>query len=189
MDPISEDQSLVLQAQAGNPDAFARLYDACVERVYRYIYFRVTDDETAEDITSQVFIKAWENLDRYKIRKSPFISWLYRIARNAVIDHYRTRKETLALEEVSPVQVSADESLDEVLEMQFVSHELRLAMQQLTEEQRQVLILKFVDGLSTPEITKLMGKRQGAVRALQMRALQRLAKYLGNGLETNHDSL
>lgn len=176
--PVTGETKLVHQAQAGDENAFARLYDAYQARIYRYVYFRVADDQVAEDIASQVFLKAWENLDRYRIWGSPFIAWLYRIAHNAVIDHYRTRKLTIGLEEIETTYASSAKDLDEKLDMQFESHNLRLALQQLTEEQQQVLILKFISGLSAPEIARQMGKRQGAIRALQMRALQSLAKIM-----------
>lgn len=177
-DPVTGETDLVRQAQAGDENAFARLYDAYLARIYRYVYFRVTDNQVAEDIASQVFLKAWENLYRYRIGSSPFIAWLYRIAHNTVIDHYRTRKSTIGLEEVEPALASSGEDLDEKLDLQFEARDLRLALQQLTEEQQQVLILKFISGLSTPEIARQMGKRQDAIRALQMRALQALAKAM-----------
>jgi RNA polymerase sigma-70 factor (ECF subfamily) len=175
--PLPDETALVGQAKSGNPDAFGQLYDAYVERVYRYIYFRVTDDQTTEDLTSQVFLKAWEHLDRYKPGGSPFIAWLYTIARNAVIDFYRTRKQTVPLEEVGALALE-EEALDDRMDRQFDILSLRTAMQQLTEEQQQVLILKFIAKLSTQEVANMLGKREGAVRALQMRALQTLAKHM-----------
>jgi RNA polymerase sigma-70 factor, ECF subfamily len=173
---LLDEQKLIRLAQAGDQETFAHLYDAYVERIYRYVYFRVADQEQAEDITSQVFLKAWEKLYTYQAGESPFMAWLYRIAHNAVIDHYRTKKVSISLEEVNPVEVSYADAVDERLDLQVKSQKLREALQELTEEQQQVLILKFVGGLSTSEIAQQLGKRQGAVRALQMRALQGLAK-------------
>jgi len=98
--PLSNERQLVLQAQDGNPEAFGQLYDAYMERIYRFVYFRVEDEQTAEDITSQVFLKAWSNLDRFSFNRTPYLAWLYTIAHNAVIDHYRTRKVTTALDDV-----------------------------------------------------------------------------------------
>lgn len=175
-DPIDAgaQRSLLKLAQDGDSEAFAQLYDECVERIYRYIYFRVTDEQTAEDLTSQVFYKAWENLDRCKSTGAPFIAWLYTIARNAVIDHYRTRKNTVALEEAVTLASDSPDPEDQI-ELQFETESLRLALDELTPEQRQVVVLKFISGMSTEEIAKHLGKRAGAVRALQMRALQALA--------------
>jgi RNA polymerase sigma-70 factor (ECF subfamily) len=177
-DPILLDETgLTRQAKSGDSEAFAQLYDAYIERVYRYIYFRVTDEMTAEDLTSQVFLKAWEKLDSYQLGKSPFIAWLYTIARNQVIDHYRTRKETVHIDEVLQL---ADESQmpDEEVQTSLDVEVIREALDQLTDDQQQVIMLKFVGGMTTEEIADQLDKREGAVRALQMRGLQTLAKYL-----------
>jgi len=175
--PLPEEADLVRHAKFGDHDAFARLYDGYVERVYRYIYFRVEDDLTAEDLTSQVFLKAWENLGRYQ-PGGLFLAWLYTIARNTVIDHYRTRKQMVPLEEVSSLAVEKD-GLEKRMEIQYDIEGLRTGLQQLTDDQQQVLILRFIVQMSTKEIARMMGKREGAIRALQMRALQALAKCMG----------
>jgi RNA polymerase sigma-70 factor (ECF subfamily) len=175
--PLPDERRLVEFAKSGDPDAFATLYDGYIERIYRYIYFRVADEQTAEDLTSQVFTKAWEKLGRYKPGGAPFIAWLYTIARNAVIDHYRTRKEMVPLDDA--VNLSADgPAPEQVVEYQFEAESLRVALKTLTEDQLQVLILKFIAGMSTDEIADQLGKRAGAVRALQMRALQALARQM-----------
>ncbi len=177
-EPLAPDEArLVRQAQSGDADSFARLYDVYVERVYRYVYFRVSDDATAEDITSQVFLKAWENLARYRSGSSPFLAWLYTIARNQVIDHYRTHKQSVAIDEAVSLPAK-DDAVDKQVEYRFELQAMRDALQFLTEEQQQVLILRFIVGLETNEISKQMGKAAGAIRALQMRALQTLSKYL-----------
>jgi RNA polymerase sigma-70 factor (ECF subfamily) len=171
-----DEPGLVRRSQAGDTDAFGSLYDAYVERIYRYIYFRVADDKLAEDITSLVFLKAWEKLDTYRVGASTFIAWLYRIAHNAVIDEYRTRKVTVRLDDTQPTEIHHEDGVDEKIDLQFESEHLRKALHELTEEQQQVLILKFVSGLSTQEIAEQLGKQPGAIRALQMRALQGLAR-------------
>ena len=168
---------LIGLAKDGDADAFGLLYDGYIERIFRYIYFRVTDEVTAEDLTSQVFSKAWENLDRYKPSGAPFIAWLYTIARNAVIDHFRTLKETVGLDEVASLS-SAGPSPDDVVELHFETEALREALQSLTDEQQQVVVLKFIAGMTTDEIAKQLGKRPSAIRALQMRGLQALARQM-----------
>lgn len=175
--PLPEEGRLVRQAKSGDSESFAQLYDAYVERVYRYVYFRVSDDAEAEDLTSQVFLKAWEHLNKFQPGSSPFLAWLYTIARNQVIDHYRTHIETVPLEKAAAV-ASRVNAVDEQVELRFELQAMRDALQFLTEEQKQVLILKFIAGLETREIARLMKKAEGAIRALQMRALQALAKYL-----------
>jgi RNA polymerase sigma-70 factor (TIGR02952 family) len=171
-------RDLVKLAQSGDTDAFGMLYDGYMEKIYRYIFFRVTDEQTAEDLTSQVFCKAWENLNRYKSTGAPFGAWLYTIARNAVIDHYRTRKETVSLEEVTSLASDGPAPEDQT-ELKFELETLNEALQVLTDEQQQVLVLKFIAGMSTDEIADQLGKRAGAIRALQMRGLQALSRVLG----------
>lgn len=98
--------TLICYSQRGDRDAFASLYDTHRDGIHRYIFFRVADPELAEDLTSEVFLRAWGNLKTFRIGRSPFAGWLYRIAHNAVIDHYRTRKTVVPLEEVAPLQLS-----------------------------------------------------------------------------------
>lgn len=177
-DSLPGERQFVRRAQAGDAEAFARLYDSTVDRIYRYVYFRVTHDQTAEDITSQVFLKAWENLGRYKQGRTPFLGWLYTMARNAVIDHYRTRKAIVALEDAVVFQEDPSQTISEGIDRASEVRALRAAIQGLTEDQQQVLTLKFITGMNTSQVARQMGKGPGAIRALQMRALQALAKRL-----------
>jgi RNA polymerase sigma-70 factor, ECF subfamily len=175
--PLQEEARLIDEAKSGNPEAFAKLYDAYVERVSRYIYFRVSEAMDTEDLVSQVFLKAWENLERYKIGSSPFIAWLYTIARNLVIDHYRTKKDMLPLEEA--IAFPSDMEIpDEEAQTRFDLQAMRDALQFLTSDQQQALILKYIAGLPNDSIAKIMNKQEGTIRGLQMRALQTLAKYM-----------
>src|SRR5512138_2337427 len=109
--PLDNERRLVESAQAGDGDAFSQLYEAYFERVYRFVYFRVADAEMAEDLASQVFLKAWENLHRYRPH-GPFLAWLYAIARNTVIDTYRTRRQVVSLDEAAPIP-APEKSLDD----------------------------------------------------------------------------
>src|SRR5512146_435987 len=168
---------LVLLAKAGDAEAFGHLYETYLDRIYRYIYFRVTDEQTAEDLISQVFSKAWENLDRYQPNGRPFIAWLYTIAHNSVIDHYRTRKDTVPIENTLSL-ASDSPSPDEQVELHFEADHLRNALQTLTPEQQQEVVLKFIAGMTTDEIAAQLQKSAGAIRALQMRALQALSKQM-----------
>ncbi|MBI2330820.1 MAG: sigma-70 family RNA polymerase sigma factor [Chloroflexi bacterium] len=174
---LSGEFHLIVQAKSGDSEAFGRLYDAYIERVYQYVFFRVSDDFTAEDLTSQVFLKAWENLGSYKPNGSPFVAWLYTIAKNLVVDHYRTQKEVLSLDDVTAIE-SGEEALDEQAELRFELRAMRDSLHLLTDDQQQVLILKFIAGLPNESIAKVMNKQEGAIRALQMRALQALAKHM-----------
>jgi len=178
---LPEEQQIVRAAAKGDQQAFAILYDSYMDSIYRFIYLRVEDQQTAEDIAANVFLKAWEKLDSYTFRGVPFRAWLFRIARNAVIDHYRTRKETAPLEAVIGVKDESFMPVSERVGLSLEADKVMVAMQELTGDQRNVLTLKLVHGLNTQEVAKALGKRQGAVRALQMRGLQALAKVLENG--------
>ena len=174
--PLDNERRLVESAQAGDGDAFSQLYEAYFERVYRFVYFRVADAEMAEDLASQVFLKAWENLHRYRPH-GPFLAWLYAIARNTVIDTYRTRRQVVSLDEAAPIP-APEKSLDDRLQLEFELKALQEAMQHLTREQQEVITLKFIAEYETDEIARAMGKSDGAIRALQMRALQALARVM-----------
>jgi RNA polymerase sigma-70 factor (ECF subfamily) len=176
LNPVTDELKLINLSQQGDAEALASLYACYVERITRYIYIRVTDHQLAEDITSRIFLKMLEKLDTYQVGQSPVIAWLYRMAHNAVIDHYRTKRTFISLEDVHPADVRQEDGIEEKLELQIKSHQLGAALQVLTEEQQRVLILKFIDGLSTREIARQLGKQPGSVRSLQMRALQRLSK-------------
>lgn len=176
--PLPNERQLVLQAQAGNSEAFGQLYDAYMERIYRFVYFRVEDQQTAEDITSQVFLKAWSNLDRFQFSRTPYLAWLYTIAHNAVIDHYRTRKVTTALDDVQLSQPDHSEAVESEIDLTVEMQSVKAALGTLTDDQQKVLTLKFIEGMSNNEIARQLGKREGAIRALQMRGLQALAKQL-----------
>lgn len=176
LEAVMNETTLVRMAQQGDRDMFAALYEAYNSRIYRYIYFRVPDEALAEDLTSQVFLKVWEKLHTYQIGQSPFVAWIYRIAHNTVIDYYRTRKAAVSMEDVKERELSHYDDIEEHLDAQVQSQELRAAMAGLTQDQQQVLLMKFVAGMSTTEIAKKMRKQEGAVRALQMRGLQGLSK-------------
>jgi RNA polymerase sigma-70 factor (ECF subfamily) len=176
---LTPEIQLIQKATAGDADAFARLYDTYVDEVYRFVYYRVSDEDTAEDLTSQIFFKAWDNLHRYQVRGSPFKAWLFQIARNLVIDYYRTRKEVLPLEPHALLEPDPAANVSEKVEQRLEAERLRNLLQGLTDDQREVLTLKYINGLSTKEIAKVMKKGQGAIRALQMRGLQALADMVG----------
>ena len=173
---LEDERRLVDRAQSGDGEAFAQLYEAYLDRVYRFIFFRVTDAQIAEDLTSEVFLKAWENLSRYHPH-GPFLAWLYAIARNTVIDSYRTKKPTVSLEEAAPI-AAQDDKLDDQMQFQFEMQAVQAAMQHLTQEQQEVITLKFIAEYDTTQIAEHMGKSEGAIRALQMRALQALARVI-----------
>jgi len=158
--------------------AFGELYDRFVERVYRYLYFRAGSQPEAEDLTEQVFLKAWEAIGRYRWQGRPFLAWLYRLAHNAHIDHVRSRKPTTSLNnDQRPIDVpsqSASVELGRALDAEVIAG----ALAHITVEQQQVIVMKFIEGLDNEQIAQTMDKREGAIRALQMRALMSLRRVL-----------
>jgi RNA polymerase sigma-70 factor (ECF subfamily) len=159
-------------------NAFGELYDRYVERVYRYLYFRSGSHPEAEDLTEQVFLKAWEAIVRYRWQGRPFLAWLYRLAHNTHIDHVRSQKPTTSLNnDDHPVELAsaaAQVELSRTLDADLLAR----AMGQLTPEQQQVIVMKFIEGMDNEQIAASMDKREGAIRALQMRALMSLRRVL-----------
>jgi len=169
------DRWLVLRAQKGDSQAFGQLYLKYLDKIYRYVYFRVRCQmEEAEDLTEQIFYRAWESLEKFDSKKGTFQAWLYRIAHNLVIDHHRKMKKEAPL----PVDFPDGNNLLEDLKSDERKQALMSAVNQLSDEQQQVIILKFVEEMSNSEISLIMNKKEEAVRALQSRALKRLRKLL-----------
>jgi RNA polymerase sigma-70 factor (ECF subfamily) len=163
---------------ARNSDAFGELYDLFVERVYRYLYFRTGSHPEAEDLTEQVFLKAWEAIGRYRWQGRPFLAWLYRLAHNAHIDHVRSQKPTTSLNsDDRPVELPSSAAAVE-LSRALDADLLARALGELTPDQQQVIVMKFLEGLDNEQIAQSMDKREGAIRALQMRALMSLRRVL-----------
>ncbi|HEY6204344.1 MAG TPA: RNA polymerase sigma factor [Candidatus Limnocylindria bacterium] len=173
-----EDAALAVRASKGDPAAFGTLYDRHVSAVYRYVYYRVRDDAEAEDLTSDVFMKALRAIPRYEPRQA-FLAWLYRIARNAVIDNVRRGGRQVSFEDAL-LHPEVHNVVDPDLEVLAGSDKdtLRTALGQLTPLQQEVIVLRFLEGYSTDEIAKLIGKREGTVRGIQFRALGALRQLI-----------
>jgi RNA polymerase sigma-70 factor, ECF subfamily len=176
--PVHEEHDLVRRAQDYDPVAFGEIYERYYLGVYKYIYYRVGDQALGEDLTMEVFVKAMEAIDSFAFRGVPFSAWLYRIASNLVIDHFRRQpaQPALSLEEKL---VAASEHPAWALDTEFTHQALQRALAELTDDQQQVVVLKFVDGLSNLEVAQILGKTEGAVKSLQHRALASLGRVLG----------
>jgi RNA polymerase sigma-70 factor (ECF subfamily) len=173
----SDEAMLVQKAIGHDAEAFGRLYDMHVDRVYRNIYYRVGNEADAEDLTQQVFFKAWQAIDRYKKMASPFIAWLMTISHNLVVDFYRTRKDKAYLE----AEVLADDSApspERSAEASFEQQRLRRAILQLGGDEQQVVILRFIEGFEFAEIASLLKKKEGNIRVILHRALVKLRNIL-----------
>ncbi len=176
---MSEDEArLVQRAKEGDPAAFTEIYDRYQPLIYRYVLYRVGDVATAEDLTSEVFVRLVEKIDRFTYQGRPLLAWLYTIARNLVTDHHRQlgRTPTLPLDE-RLVAGTADP--EEAAERALTQQKLTAAIAHLTEDQRQVILLRFIEGMDNETVARILGKRVGAVKALQHRALAALRRTLG----------
>jgi RNA polymerase sigma-70 factor (ECF subfamily) len=171
-------ERLVAEAKAGDPGAFGRIFDHYHEPVYRYVVSRVHRPTDAEDLTQLVFVKALEALPRYESRGVPFGGWLFRLARNAVIDFVRTRHEHTDLD-AALGQAAGGAGPDEQAVTRQMLDAVRAALAELTDEQREAIALRFFAGLSAREAAEAMGRQEGTVRGLQFRAIAALRRNLG----------
>jgi RNA polymerase sigma-70 factor (ECF subfamily) len=170
-------EKLVAEAQGGDAWAFGMIFDHYHEAIYRFIASRVHRPTDAEDLTQHVFVKALEALPRYESRGVPFGGWLFRLARNAVIDHVRTRHEHAGLESIVD-RVHGDAGPEEIAAVRQELDAVGTALAGLTDEQREAIELRFFAGLSAREAADAMGKQEGTVRGLQFRAIASLRRQL-----------
>jgi len=167
---------LIKRAIGGDGEAFGELYSIYLDRIYRYVFYQVRDKMTAEDITEEAFIKAWKAIASCKGKERTFSSWLYRIAHNQLIDSLRKRGAELPLQQEMTNGLSDRNQVEGALEQQ----EQLKALTYLPRNQKQVIILKFIEGLDNREISKIMSKSEGAIRVLQTRALTALRQRLAS---------
>ncbi|HEX8939581.1 MAG TPA: sigma-70 family RNA polymerase sigma factor [Candidatus Limnocylindrales bacterium] len=177
-------EQLVTAARSGDAESFARLFDRYHGPVYRFVASRIRQPHDAEDVTQLVFVKALEALPRYESRGVPFGGWLFRLARNAVIDFVRTHRDHAELDGLLE-RSGADPGPHDVVALRADLHEVGQALGRLTDEQRDVIALRFFAGLSAREAAEAMGKQEGTIRGLQFRALAALRRELG--IEVTND--
>lgn len=177
MTVASDDRELVRRAQQRDRSAFAEIYERYHSTIYTHIYYRIGDASTAEDLAGDVFVRVVENIDSFVYRGRPLLTWLYTIARNVVIDHQRRAGLAVMLPLDEPVK-NGGEDVERAVELAFSRRRLAAALEHLTDEQRNVIILRFIEGRSLQEAAEIVGKSVGAVKALQHRALQNLRQVL-----------
>ena len=171
------ERRLVLAAIERDAAAFAELYDLHVVRIYRHVYYLVNDTREAEDLTAQTFLRAWEAVDRYKERGAPFSAWLLRIAHNLTISHLRGRRDHTVLEDRFVDQKILGDP-ERALEQATDENSVREAVRKLRSEQRQVIMLRFVEELDYQQVARVIGKSIPTVRVIQHRALGNLRKLM-----------
>jgi RNA polymerase sigma-70 factor, ECF subfamily len=180
--------ALVARAVKRDQVAFGALYERFVLQIYEYLYYRTGDRSVAEDLTEEVFFKAWRALESFRWQGRPFVTWLYGVAHNTTID--RLDRGHLARSfpgegpDVGPVHLAATADFERTMDQDL----LRDAIGQLAPDQQQVILLRFGRGLDTAEIASVIGHDAGDVRVLQMRALQRLRQLLAQDSGRTRDA-
>lgn len=179
----AEIKTLVQAAQDGDRESFGKLYDHFFDSIYRYAAFRLATEQ-AEDITADIFIKAWERLHTYKLQANvPFGAWIFRIARNTVIDTYRTQKKTEPIEEAIVDTDELNRAEAHIKKAHLVST-LRKSMDRLPTKYRDVLQLSYLADMPHSQVAKVLNKSEGSVRVLKFRALKKLEALLPDDLES-----
>jgi RNA polymerase sigma-70 factor (ECF subfamily) len=173
----ADERQLVEAARSLSEEAWAEIYTRHAQQVYSYIYFRVGDQHTAEDLSADVFVKAIAGIKGYTYRGTPLLAWLYRIAHNVTADY---RKSVARRMQHQATDAPEDvEEREDALGMLDDRSDMLAAIRALTEEQQQVIILRFYQGLSNADVARVMGKPEGAVKALQSRGLRSLRRIIG----------
>ena len=177
---MQNEESLIRRAQERDPMALTQLYEENFDRIYRYIVLKIGDRIEAEDMTQQVFLNALKSISKYKWKGMPFSSWLYRIAHNQVVDYLRkkSRRATVPLDETMP---AGDRDPGQVAERKLEIEQLAKATKRLTPAQQEVISLRFAGELSVAEVAKVMGRSEGAIKALQHSAIVALRKVMAAG--------
>ncbi|MER5878473.1 ECF subfamily RNA polymerase sigma factor, BldN family [Streptomyces sp. NPDC001910] len=172
---------LVERAQAGEIEAFGRLYDQYSDTVYRYIYYRVGGKATTEDLTSETFLRALRRIGTFTWQGRDFGAWLVTIARNLVADHFKSSRFRLEVTTDELLEAGECESSAEDRVLQLLPNaDLLDAVRRLTPQQQECVTLRFLQGFSLAETARVMGKNEGAVKTLQHRATRRLARLLAD---------
>jgi RNA polymerase sigma-70 factor (ECF subfamily) len=171
---------LLARAQHCDPKALSEIFDVYYERIYTYIYRRVGQSGLCEDLAAEVFLRLLEAINTNHGPRSSLAAWLYRVAHNLIVDHYRKAGKN-ATQSLEDWLVTAPDNPTERVEAELVCDQLRVAVSRLTSEQQQVVALKFVEGMSNSEVGMILGKPEGAIKSLQHRALAALRRQIENG--------
>lgn len=168
---------LIQRAQQGEPKVVGEIYERYQLVIFRYLYYRVGDLQTAEDLTSEVFVRMINALPEHNLDNFSFQAWLFRIARNLSIDHYRSTNKRKEIELDESQIPNHDNPLD-LVEQGLTSEKLSLALNKLSRNQRDVIVMRFVSGMSIREVAEVMNKSQDSIKGLQRRALIALREIL-----------
>ncbi len=175
---IDGEAQLIKMAIKGEASAFGSLYDQYHPQIYRFVFIKVSRREDAEDLTHEIFKRAWQNMHAYEDLGFPFSSWLYRIARNQVVDHYRTQKQDVPLDDAEPEWITSGEDREQLVDRHLEMGRVKAAIQKLKPEHQDVVILRFIEDLPIKDVAAAIGKSEGAVKLIQHRAIGELKKML-----------
>jgi len=175
---LKHEQKLIRAAQKGDENAVGELYNLHVDKIYHYLFYRVESHEIAEDLTAEVFMRFVEGISAYQDRNVPLLAWLYQIAHARLVDHYR-QKPTVDIDDAfETTQLSMEDDMDTELMKSYQQETVQAALSTLKDEQRQVLVLRFIEGYNLQQTAEVLGKSIGAVKVMQHRALQALSQLL-----------
>lgn len=169
--------SLVRRAACGDTGAFGEIYDMYADNVYRYVFYRTGNKCDAQDLTQEIFLKAWKALPRYRFTKIPFIGWLLTISHNRVVDYYRMRKHCENIDQANPSDFATTAG-NNPLDSEEMQEEIRRAMVSLPESQQQVVMFSFIEGYEYSEIARIMRKSEGNIRVMVHRALKKMREII-----------
>jgi RNA polymerase sigma-70 factor (ECF subfamily) len=179
---MEDERILIKQAQKGESDAFGKLYDQYLPKIYRFVRVKVSHREEAEDLTHQAFLNAWKNIHSYTPQGHSFGTWLYRIARNLVIDHYRkAKKGDVSLDEgMLPIDLHPQDadSTEQFADIHVKQHVIFDAVRQLNEVEQDVIIMRFIEDMPVKEVAEVIEKTEGATKVIQHRAIKKIQELL-----------
>jgi RNA polymerase sigma-70 factor (ECF subfamily) len=171
------DHSYIDKAKAGDAQAFGVLYDRYIDRIYRFVYFKTFDKDVAEDIVSTIFIKAYERIATFDPQKGVFSQWIYGIARNAIIDHFRTAKNHANIEDI--FDLGESERTEEKIDARELLGKVEKYLTTLTPRQREIVTLRLWEELSYREIAEIVGGTEDAAKVMFSRTIRELREKLG----------
>ncbi len=168
-----DDEQLVAQVQAGDTAQFGVLYDRYIEPIYRFVYIKTHEKETAEELTGDIFLKAFDRIASYRAGNRGFRAWLYGIARHRVIDYYRRKRSTVSIEDAWDIPAQ-DGTVQETTDARLQFERLQECMAFLSQNERDILMLRVWEDMTHREIAAVLGKREAAVKKMFSRAVQKL---------------
>ncbi len=172
----AEELKIIISCQEGNKEDFGRLYDAYARKIYDFIYYKTHHKETAEDLAGRVFLKALEKIDTFNCEKGFFSAWIYRIARNSVIDFYRTKKGDIGIDDVW--DLAGNDNIERDIDARQKLEKVERYLKKLKSEQREIIMLRVWQGMSYKEIAEITDKSEASCKMMFSRSINDLRKEM-----------